>query len=707
MALNLGSLFFRLFADTKGVEKAEKQVKKSTSSMKKSFIVVGASIAAAFAFNQLRKMQLIGEEMLLLDIRLKAVSESTREFTRNQQQLLKIADKTGQSFKSVVVLFEKMKLASKDLSVTNDQILLMTDLLNKLGVIGGSSATEINNSLRQLSQAFAGGIVRAEEFNSIVENTPAVARAIAEGMSVSVGEMRKMVIEGRLLSEDVMNAILKQQDAINERMALIPRTSSMAWQAVENQASQAIKLIIDEIDSSEGISGALDRIAEKVIPFTRNLLRGAQAIQAAWQILVASFKADFDSALINVSQFINKIKLGFEAIPLTLELAFEKAIINIQNSLNSLLVKMKEILPIGGIELINVSDNQAAINQIENNLRDLTLQSGVLSGEQHQQRMNDIIAERDASIQAAKDELQSDLENINTKAQAEKEAAAGGLETIDAGEVKGSTDLDEAAFQDLMAKFGDETEIIAAAHRKRQEEINKIVGLGLKERAELEKRSAMMRLRDENRLNMMRIASVQGAVDSIIGLISQGNAEQSTLGKIALGVSKGLAVAQAAIALQQNIAEASKIGFPQNIPMIAGAVAQGASIVSSLSSISTNPGRVNGGPALGGFAAPVVEDGAPEIFENARGTFLIPGKGQGGIVSPMEKAGGGGNISINIIDNAGVSVTTNSITPDQLEIILDKRQEDTINTINASLASGEGDTFDALKRSTQVNRNIR
>jgi len=705
--INLGSLFFRLFADTKGVKDAEKDVKKSTKSMKKSFQVVGAAIAAAFAFNQARKIQILGEEMILLDIRLKEVSASTREFTRNQQQLLKIANKSGQSFKDVVVLFEKLKLASQDLNATNDQVLLLTDSLNKLGVIGGASATEINNSLRQLSQSFAGGIVRAEEFNSIVENTPAIARAIAKGLNVGVGEMRKMVIEGRLLSEDVFNAILSQQDNINERFERIPRTSSMAWQEVENNASQAIKLIVQELESSEGLSGALDRISDKIVPITRSFLRFAQKLQAAFQTFGAMTTRVFDILELTVNTFVTNtaqlLKVAFLNIPLTLEKAWAEALLEMEMSFNTLVTKLNDFASTD-FELIDTDATLSRVAKLSQEMMTVLNDAGLSN---HVNEMDRIETEHAARLAAIQAELGADIAAIDTKEQAEQAAGEDDIATIDAGTVSGSAEQDDAAFQDLMAKFGDESAIIEAAHRKRQEEINKIVGLGLKERAMLEKRSAMLRQRDLAQINMMRIASVKGAVDSVLQLIKDGNAEQSALGKVALGISKGLAVAEAAIALQQNIAQASKIGFPQNIPMIAGAVAQGVSIISTLSSISTSPGRVNGGSAVGGFATPITEDGAPEIFENARGKFLLPGKGEGGVVSPMDASSGSMGMNITIIDNAGVTVTPNSVSRDELEIILDKRQEETVDAINTSLATGQGDTFDSLRRSTQVNRNLR
>lgn len=73
--------------------------------------------------------------------------------------------------------------------------------------------------------------------------------------------------------------------------------------------------------------------------------------------------------------------------------------------------------------------------------------------------------------------------------------------------------------------------------------------------------------------------------------------EQSATYRALFALSKAFAIAQAALALANNVAEASKVGFPQNIPFIAGAIAQGATIAGLIAQATFNGG---GGYASGG-----------------------------------------------------------------------------------------------------------
>lgn len=73
--------------------------------------------------------------------------------------------------------------------------------------------------------------------------------------------------------------------------------------------------------------------------------------------------------------------------------------------------------------------------------------------------------------------------------------------------------------------------------------------------------------------------------------------EQSGIYRALFAVEKGFAIAQSAMAIQQSVAKAMAVGFPQNIPIIGQAVMQGAEIVSNIKSISMPVGQAHDGIA--------------------------------------------------------------------------------------------------------------
>ncbi len=118
--------------------------------------------------------------------------------------------------------------------------------------------------------------------------------------------------------------------------------------------------------------------------------------------------------------------------------------------------------------------------------------------------------------------------------------------------------------------------------------------------------------RAQAQLTMTQVAST---FDSMAQMAKAYAGEQSRTYQALFAISKGFAVAQAAVALAQNVAEASKAGWPENIPKIAMAFAQGAQIAQLLSAAQyASGGRING-PGTG------TSDSVP-IWASA-GEFMI------------------------------------------------------------------------------------
>lgn len=94
--------------------------------------------------------------------------------------------------------------------------------------------------------------------------------------------------------------------------------------------------------------------------------------------------------------------------------------------------------------------------------------------------------------------------------------------------------------------------------------------------------------------------------------------EQSGIYRAMFAVEKGFAIAQSAIAIQQSVAKAMALGFPQNIPVIGAAVAQGATLLSTIKGIQPQGFKQGGytGNTGSGQVAGVVH-GQEYVFDAA------------------------------------------------------------------------------------------
>lgn len=98
--------------------------------------------------------------------------------------------------------------------------------------------------------------------------------------------------------------------------------------------------------------------------------------------------------------------------------------------------------------------------------------------------------------------------------------------------------------------------------------------------------------------NAMLLGATGDLFGGLADVLKNAQGEQSSIYKTMFAASKAFAIAQASVLLWQNVSKAMAIGFPQNIPFIAGALAQGTSILTSLSSVAAT-GFATGGLVTG------------------------------------------------------------------------------------------------------------
>ena len=170
--------------------------------------------------------------------------------------------------------------------------------------------------------------------------------------------------------------------------------------------------------------------------------------------------------------------------------------------------------------------------------------------------------------------------------------------------------------------------------------------------------------------NQMILSASSDFFGGMAELTSAFAGEQSGAYKALFAVSKGFAIANAALQLQTAIANASALPWPANFPAIAQAVALGSQIASGIAGVSYGGARQFGGPTDAGKMYRIGENNQPEVFTSGAGSYMI--SGDRGRVTPMSEVGGGNfQQSVNVHNYGGSSVQTQT-SPDgrQMDIII-------------------------------------
>ncbi|XUU46988.1 tape measure protein [Serratia nematodiphila] len=231
---------------------------------------VASAISVSLIIDYGKAFLTVADNITQLQARIARLTSDTSTAKSTFMGLAAIASNTGASLKDTAKLWEAMTASLKETGATNSQILALTDTLQKIGRVGGSSSEEMANALRQFGQSIASGTVRAEEFNSIVEQMPELARQIAAGLGMTGGQLRQAMLEGKLSAEDAINAIMKQSDSLNEEFKKLPRTMDQA----SNTLTISLQMLIGKMNETVGasqtmvtiidsISSAIDRLSGK------------------------------------------------------------------------------------------------------------------------------------------------------------------------------------------------------------------------------------------------------------------------------------------------------------------------------------------------------------------------------------------------------------------------------------------------------------
>ncbi|HFN3747214.1 TPA: tape measure protein [Enterobacter hormaechei] len=239
---------------------------------------VAGAIAASIVVDWGKAFLVAADNMSQLNARIERLTGSAATASQTMQNLMRISSATGGSLQDTAKLWETLSTALRDTGATNGQIIQLTETLQKIGRIGGSSTEEMANALRQFGQSISSGTVRAEEFNSILEQMPELARQIAAGMGVSIGELRQLMLDGKLTAEDALNAIQKQTGSVNAEFEKLPRTLSQANTALTNSFLTMVDNINQATGASNGMVLVIDSLAVAIGRLTGQAATASQQI---------------------------------------------------------------------------------------------------------------------------------------------------------------------------------------------------------------------------------------------------------------------------------------------------------------------------------------------------------------------------------------------------------------------------------------------
>lgn len=244
---NLNNAVDGLRAKFSGAAVSVKEVGNNLKDAKNQMLSLRNLVAGYFAMIAGGNVIKIADDWAAVDSRVKLATKSVEEHKYALSQIFDLSQRSGQDYLASADLFSKVNRSAGDLGLSLDDTLNLTEIIGQTMTIGGGDQGAQQAALMQLGQALGSGALRGDELNSIIEQAPRLANAIADSFGVPIGQLKDLGKEGKLTSKELAQGLLKQADKIQKEFDQMPKTFGRGMTILKNKAGQLIDVAVNKV----------------------------------------------------------------------------------------------------------------------------------------------------------------------------------------------------------------------------------------------------------------------------------------------------------------------------------------------------------------------------------------------------------------------------------------------------------------------------
>lgn len=229
---------------------------------------IKGAVAAYATIQTVGKALDLSDQLTSTTARLNLMNDGLQSTQDLQNMIFLSAERARGSYQQTADAVSKLGLMAGDAFGSSEEIIAFTEQLNKQFTIAGTEAAGIDAAMLQLTQAMGSGVLRGEEYNSILEQAPNIIQAIADYMEVPKGQLKDMAAEGQITAEIVKNAMFAAADETNAQFESMPKTFSQIWTSFQNNAMMAFQPVLQRLNELANsatfqnfVNGAIEAMA--------------------------------------------------------------------------------------------------------------------------------------------------------------------------------------------------------------------------------------------------------------------------------------------------------------------------------------------------------------------------------------------------------------------------------------------------------------
>ncbi len=280
---------------------------------------VAGAVAGAFAIDRViqfgKSVNAVSDEYKNLESKLRLAIGAQGDLAGAVQGVGTIAKDTYSNLDATVQLYSRLASSAKELNITNAEALALTKSINQAIQIGGASAQASEASVRQLIQGLQSGVIRGDEFNSIMEQAPRLAKAMADGLGVPITALRGLAEQGQITSAKVVAALKGQSDAINKEFATIPLTTGRALENLNTQWTLFVGKLAGGAQQSSVVAQGIALLANNLETLAAVAARGGAVLTAALAIQGVQALKAFSLEMASTGKAASLMSLELSKVP--------------------------------------------------------------------------------------------------------------------------------------------------------------------------------------------------------------------------------------------------------------------------------------------------------------------------------------------------------------------------------------------------------
>lgn len=259
------------------IEKAANTINKTTS---RTFWAGIVSSGGSYLSSGISDVIKYADSYTELQNRIRLVTNSQTAMVAATESVFDISLKTNQAVGATAQIYQRFAQNADRLNLSQLQVSELTETVAKSVAISGASAGAAEAALMQFGQALGSAELRGDELNSVIEQTPGLADAIAKGLGTTTGELKNLAKAGKLDIHTVIQALVKARDTVDNDFNKRVKTLSMSFTNLET----SITKFSGEANSALGVTQKLATGVDFVSDHLQELIIGLGSLTAALAI---------------------------------------------------------------------------------------------------------------------------------------------------------------------------------------------------------------------------------------------------------------------------------------------------------------------------------------------------------------------------------------------------------------------------------------